>query len=83
MWNRFTHRIDSVDQLAGFAELHEALPQVVEGSLHKDLLLLVVVEQVVPQRLLGQGLGVPHNDHTIPSYKTQKTAVIIESSTLF
>lgn len=61
-----THRVDGVDQLARLAELHEALPQVVEGSLHQNLLLLVVVEQVVPQRLLGQGLGVAHNDHPIP-----------------
>lgn len=64
-----THRVDGVDQFAGLAELHEALPQVVEGSLHKDLLLLVVVQQVVPQRLLGEGLRVPHNDYTIPSNK--------------
>ena len=62
-----THRVDGVDQLAGLAELHEALPQVVEGPLHQDLLLLVVVQQVVPQGLLGQGLGVSHNDHTIPT----------------
>lgn len=61
-----THRVDGIDQLAGPAELHQALSQVVEGSLHQNLLLLVVVEQVVPQRLLGQGLGVAHNDHPIP-----------------
>lgn len=65
-----THRVYGVDQFAGLAELHEALPQVVEGSLHKDFLLLVVVQQVVPQRLLGEGLGVPHDDHTIPSFTT-------------
>lgn len=47
-----TDGVDGVDQFTGLAELHEALPQVVEGSLHKDLLLLVVVQQVVPQRLL-------------------------------
>lgn len=65
-----THRVDGVDQLPGLTELHEALPQVVEGPLHQHLLLLVVVQQVVPQRLLGEGLGVPHNDHTIPSSTT-------------
>lgn len=43
-----THRVDGVNQLAGLAELHETLPQVVEGPLHQDLLLLVVVQQVVP-----------------------------------
>ena len=42
------HRVDGVDQLPGLAELHEALPQVVQGSLHQHLLLLVVVQQVVP-----------------------------------
>lgn len=63
-----THRVDGVDQFAGLAELHEALPQVVEGSLHQDFLLFVVVQQVVPQRLLGEGLGVSHDDHTVPLF---------------
>lgn len=62
-----THRVDGVDQLAGLAELHETLPQVIEGPLHQNLLLLVVVQQVVPQRLLGQGFRVAHNDHTVPA----------------
>ena len=66
-----THRVDGVDQFAGLAELHEALPQVVEGPLHEDFLLLVVVQQVVPQRLLGEGLGVSHDDHAVPSQHTQ------------
>lgn len=66
----FTHRVDGVDQFAWLAELHEALPQVVEGSLHEDLLLLVVVQQVVPQRLLGEGLGVSHDNHAIPIFTT-------------
>jgi hypothetical protein len=61
-----THRVDGIDQPAGPAELHQALSQVVKGSLHQNLLLLVVVEKVVPQRLLGQGLWVAHNDHPIP-----------------
>jgi len=62
-----THRVNGVDKLAGLAELHEALPQIVKGPFNQDLLLLVVVQQVVPQRLLGQGLGVSHNNHTIPT----------------
>lgn len=62
-----THGVDGVDELAGLAELHETLPQVVEGPLHQNLLLLVVVQQVVPQRLLGEGFGVAHNDHTVPA----------------
>ncbi len=71
-----THRVDGVDQFAGLAELHEALPQVVEGSLHEDFLLLVVVQQVVPQRLLGEGLGVPYDDHAIPSFTTHTRLLI-------
>lgn len=62
-----THGVDGVDQLAGLAELHETLPQVVEGPLHQNLLLLVVVEQVVPQRLLGEGFRVAHDDHAVPA----------------
>lgn len=64
-----THGVDGVDKFTGFAELHEALSEVVEGPLHQNLLLLVVVQQVVPQRLFRQGFGVPHNDHPIPSHK--------------
>ena len=81
-----THRVDGVDQLARLAELHEALPQVVEGSLHQNLLLLVVVEKVVPQRLLGQGLGVAHDDNPIPTHThiyspfTVRVMIICESS---
>lgn len=63
-----TYRVDGVDKFAGLAELHEALPKVVEGSLDKDFLFLVVVQQVVPKRLLGKGFGVPHDDHTIPLF---------------
>lgn len=70
------HRVDGVDQLAGLAELHEALSEVIEGSFHKNLLLLVVVEQIVPKRLLGERLGVPHNDHTIPSLHRQSEHLI-------
>lgn len=63
-----TYRVDGVDKLAGLAELHEALPKVIEGSLDEDFLLFVVVQQVVPKRLLGKSLRVPHDDHTIPSF---------------
>lgn len=66
-----THRVDGVDEFSGLAELHETLPQVVERTFHQDLLLLVVVQKVVPQRLLGQGLGVSHNDHTISVPRAQ------------
>ena len=68
-----THRVDGVDQFAGLAELHQTLSQVVEGSLHQDFLLLVVVQQVVPQWLLGEGFRVPHDDHTIPLFTITHT----------
>lgn len=64
-----THRVDGVDEFSRFAELHEALSEVVERSLHQNLLLLVVVQQVVPQRLLRERLGVPHDYHAVPSHK--------------
>lgn len=60
-----THRIDGVHEFSGLAELHETLPQVVKWTFHQDLLLLVVVQQVIPQRLFGQGLRVSHNYHTV------------------
>lgn len=66
-----THRVDGVDEFSGLAELHETLPQVVERTFHQDLLLLVVVQKVIPQRLLGQGLRVSHNDHTISVPRAQ------------
>ena len=44
--------VGRVDELARLAELDERLLQVVEGALHEALLLLVVGQQVVPQRLL-------------------------------
>ena len=49
-----TYRVGGVDQLAGLAELDEALLQVGQWSLHQTLLLLVVGQQMVPQRLLQQ-----------------------------
>lgn len=70
-----THRVDGVDQLAWFAELHETLSQVVERTLHQNLLLLVVVEQVVPQRLLGQSLRIAHNDHAISAHIHTKSCI--------
>lgn len=59
------HRVDGVDQLPRLAELHETLPQVIQRPFHQHLLLLVVIQQVVPQGLLGQGLRVAHNDDPI------------------
>lgn len=72
-----THGVNGVDKFPGLAELHQALSEVVEGSLHEDFLLLVVVQQVVPQRLLGERLWVAHNDDTIPSRATQHTRRVL------
>ena len=69
------HRVDGVDQLPGLAELHEALPKVVQGPLHQHLLLLVVVQQMVPEWLLGQGLWVAHDNDPIPARCGPKNAV--------
>lgn len=61
------YRIDSVHKLPGLAELHEALTEIVQGPFHQHLLLLVVVQQVVPERLLGQRLRVANNNYAIPA----------------
>jgi hypothetical protein len=50
-----TYRIGSVDKLAGFAELDHGLPQVGQGAFNQNLLLLVMIQQMVPQRLLTRG----------------------------
>ena len=46
-------------------ELLHGLLQVAEGPLHQALVLLEVVQQHIPQRLLGQHLGVAQNDQAI------------------
>lgn len=60
-----THRVNGVHQLAWFTELHETLSQVVERSLHQNLLLFIIVQQMVPERLFGESLRIAHNDHAI------------------
>lgn len=60
-----TYRIDGVDQFSRLAKLHEALSEIVEGALNQHLLLFVVVQQVIPERLLGESLGVSNNYYTI------------------
>ena len=44
--------VDGVDQLLGLGELDHGALHVGDGTLHQQLVVLVVVEQVVPQRLL-------------------------------
>ena len=61
-----TYGVGGIDELARLAELSEALLEVVERPLHQHLLLLVVVEQVVPQRLLRRHFRVAHDDDAEP-----------------
>ncbi len=49
----------------GLGELLHGLLEVAEGALHQALVLLEVVQQYVPQRLLGQHLGIAQNDQPI------------------
>ena len=49
--------IEGIFQLSRLGELHEALLQVGERTLHKAPVFFVVVEQMVPQGLLGQHPG--------------------------
>ncbi len=55
---------DRTDPL-GLGELLHGLLQVAEGSLHQALVLLEVVQQHIPQGLLGQHLGVTQDDQPI------------------
>lgn len=61
-----TNRVGGIDELPGLAELDHALLEVRERPLHQHSLLLVVVQQVVPQRLLRQHLRVAHQDDPKP-----------------
>lgn len=61
-----TYRVDGVDELPGLAELHKAFPEVVQWSLHQHLLLLVVIQQVIPEWLFRQSFWVPNNNYSIP-----------------
>lgn len=49
----------------GLGELLHGLLEVAEGPLHKALVVLEVVQQHIPQRLLGQHLGVAQDDDAI------------------
>lgn len=63
---RPTYWVDGVDKFSGLAELHEALPEVIQWSLHQNLLLLVVIQQVIPKWLFRQSFRVPNNNYPIP-----------------
>ena len=55
---------DRTDPL-GLGELLHGLLQVAEGALHQALVLLEVVQQHIPQGLLGQHLRVSQDDQPI------------------
>lgn len=63
---RSTYWVDGIDKFPGLAELHEAFPEVIQWSLHQNLLLLVVIQQVIPEWLFGQCFWVPNNNYSIP-----------------
>merc|ERR1719508_345400 len=63
--HEMTARVERVDEFPGFGKLNETLLEVSEGSFHEALRLLVVVEEVVPERLAGKNLGVSNNDHGV------------------
>ena len=55
---------DRTDPL-GLGELLHGLLQVAEGPLHEALIVLEVIQQHIPQGLLGQHLGVTQDDQPI------------------
>ena len=61
-----TYRVSSIYKLARFAELNHAFLEIVEGTLDQNSLLFVMIQQVVPQRLLREHFGISNNDDTIP-----------------
>ena len=49
-----SHRVPFAEQLAGLGQVHLILPEAVQSALHQQLLLLVVLDQLVPERVLGR-----------------------------
>ena len=47
-----SHRVKLVDQFGRFAEVHVAPPEVGQRPLHQQAHVLVVLDQLMPQRLL-------------------------------
>ena len=50
-----SHRVPFAEQLAGLGQVHLVLLEAVQSALHQQLLLLVVLDQLVPERVLGRG----------------------------
>ena len=74
--------IEAIDGLLWLGELHHRLLQVVESPLCKDVVLLVEVQQMVPDGLLGQHFGVADNDDAIAgsSHSHVETARVVEEA---
>jgi len=47
-----SHRVRSIDQFVWLVKLYQALLEVSQRPFHQHLVLFVVVQQVIPQRLL-------------------------------
>ncbi len=54
-----------VAEAARLRKAHAAELEVVERALRQDAVLLVVHQQVVPERVARQNLGVAHDDHAV------------------
>lgn len=63
---RSTYWVDGIDKFPGLAKLHKAFPEIIQWSLHQNLLLLVVIQQVIPKWLFRQCFWVPNNNYSIP-----------------
>lgn len=78
-------RIESVDNLLGLRELNHRLLHVVQAALDQHLLLLVEVQQVVPQLLLAEDFGIADDDDPVlgaGQRDVQTTRVVQEADAL-
>mmetsp|Transcript_7910 Transcript_7910/g.23809 ORF Transcript_7910/g.23809 Transcript_7910/m.23809 type:complete len:839 (+) Transcript_7910:1217-3733(+) len=71
-----------VVKLPRLLELHHALLEVVERALHEAVVPLEVAEQVVPQDLLRQDLGISQHDQAVPRTRERyvETARVAEET---
>lgn len=77
--------IESVDNLLRLRELNHRLLQVVQASLDQNLLLLVEVQQIVPQRLLAEHFRVADDDDAVlgaSEGNVQATRIVQEADAL-
>ena len=74
--------IETVDGLFGFGELHHRFFEIVEGALDEDAILLVKVQQVVPDGLFGQHFGIADDDNAVagPRQRHVQPARIVQET---